>query len=169
MKVPIGQKFNRLTVLEDSGYKYYGKNGKYRIAKCRCDCGNEVILRLTAVKKGTTKSCGCLQLEAVTKHGDAGTYLYDTWLSMKKRTNPNNKDKNKYYSHRGIEVCDEWLNDYQKFKNYVLNHLGERPEKYSLDRINNDGNYEPGNVRWASSKTQSNNRSVSKCQQHKTN
>lgn len=126
-----------------------------------CQCGQSVQRKTYDVLKKKTDSCGCLtklRSKGVNKtHGESKTYLYKLWCNIKQRCY-NEKHSSFYrYGARGIKVCDEWLNDYQKFKSYVLNHLGERPKNQSLDRINNDGDYAPGNVRWASSKIQQNN------------
>ena len=128
---------------------------------CRCDCGNEVVVIGNNLKKEAF-SCGCFQKEmakrAKTTHGKAHSKLHYVWVAMKQRCfNP--KVKNfKDYGGRGITVCDEWKNDFQAFCDYVskLPHFGE--DGYSLDRINNDGNYEPGNVRWATRTEQNQNR-----------
>lgn len=91
-------------------------------------------------------------------------YLYETWKGIKKRClNSNNKDYANYGG-RGITVCEEWRESFIVFRDYIEENLGQRPEKYSLDRINNNGNYEPGNVRWASAKEQAQNkRKILKC------
>lgn len=92
-------------------------------------------------------------------HGDSGhDYKYKTWSGMKERCHNKNSERYESYGGRGIKVCDEWVNSYIAFRDYILDTLGERPEGHSLDRINNDGNYEPGNLRWASRKQQANNR-----------
>ena len=95
-------------------------------------------------------------------HGFKGTNIYNTWCNMKQRCNNKNYFQYEYYGGRGITVCDEWQNSFEAFYEHVsqLPHYGE--EGYSLDRINNDGNYEPGNVRWATRKEQMNNRRISK-------
>jgi hypothetical protein len=126
---------------------------------CRCECGNEVVVRTGNLKNGNTKSCGCLRVKKMTKHGCVGTYLYQCWQAMKKRsTNPNNKDY-AHYGRRGITVCERWDNSFEDFRDDILEKIGERPSpQHSLDRINNDGNYEPGNVRWATQKQQTRKR-----------
>lgn len=160
-----GQKFNRLTVLSRE------PNAKDGSAKwlCLCDCGNLFIASGKNIRNNHTQSCGCLQRErssaASVSHGKARTRLHGAWQTMKQRCmNPNNR-KFRLYGARGIRVCAEWINSFEAFSVYVsqLPHFGEKG--YSLDRINNDGNYEPGNVRWATAKEQANNkrRKVTKC------
>lgn len=155
-----GRRFGRLTVLERKG----SKNGKSAWL-CRCDCGNEKIITASNLKTNTV-SCGCyhkeIAKEANIVHGRTHTKFAYIWNSMKQRCfNPNNKAF-KNYGGRGITVCEEWKNDFQTFYDYVssLPHFGE--PGYSLDRINNDGNYEPGNVKWATKNEQNNNRRSTK-------
>jgi 5-methylcytosine-specific restriction endonuclease McrA len=89
-------------------------------------------------------------------------YLRVTWRSMKRRiTNPKSSRYHRYGG-RGITIFPEWLNSFQKFKTYIIENLGDRPDGYSLDRINNDGNYEPGNLRWATAEIQKQNNSQTK-------
>lgn len=153
-----GKRFGRLTVL-----KIVGCN-KWREAMwlCRCDCGNEISVASNNLRRSHTQSCGCLQREATTKsnttHGKRKTKLYSVWNTMKARCFNCNSKSYKDYGGRGIKVCDEWKNNFQAFYNYVskLPHFCE--EGYTLDRINNDGNYEPNNVRWATRKEQVHNR-----------
>lgn len=146
------KQFGRLTVLKQI------KNAKHTTWECRCSCGNIVLVTTNSLRSGKTKSCGCLSKEVVTKrmttHGMYGTPEYRTWQHMIGRChNPTDSDF-KNYGSRGIKVCQEWRNDFMVFFNYI----GKRPSlKHSVDRINNNGNYGPGNVRWASRKTQANN------------
>jgi hypothetical protein len=92
------------------------------------------------------------------KHGQTPKYLYDLWVNMRVRVNTPSKPGYKYWGGRGIKIAPEWANSFITFKEYVLTNLGERPSGHTFDRINNDGNYEPGNVRWATQSQQSNNR-----------
>ena len=150
-----GQRFGRLVVVKHMGSNQYRQS----VWLCRCDCGNEKVITSNQLRTGHTRSCGCLLTETIKTlhmtHG--GTYhpLYQTWLGMKQRcSNPNHKDYNNYGG-RGISVCERWKNDFGAF----LHDLGERPgSNYTLDRIDVDGNYEPGNVRWATHKTQATNK-----------
>ena len=151
-----GQRFGRLVVIERAGSRY-----GHSAWLCKCDCGNTIVATASNLK-GRTTSCGCYQREAAarakTKHGKAHTKIHYIWLAMKKRCFNENSSQFKDWGGRGITVCDEWKNDFQAFYDYVskLPHFGEAG--YSLDRINNDGNYEPNNVRWATRIEQNNNR-----------
>lgn len=150
----IGTRFNSLIVKE-----LIGRVGHNKQWRCICDCGNEVIVRSYDLRKGTTKSCGCANrresaLRART-HGQSKSRLYNIWANMLDRCyNQNNKDF-KYYGGRGVSVADQWRDDYITFAAY----MGERPSpKHSIDRIDTNGDYEPGNVRWATPLQQSRNR-----------
>jgi hypothetical protein len=142
-----GIKFARLQVLERAA------NDKKNHAcwLCRCDCGKKLVVNGYSLRKGTSQSCGCYHKDAVTRHGHArdfnSTTEYRSWVHAKTRCF-NNKHKHwKDYGGRGITMCEEWKNDFVKFFNYI----GPAPsKKHTIDRFpNNDGNYEPGNVRWA--------------------
>lgn len=159
--VKVGDKYNRLLVIAEAERDKYGHNQFL----CRCDCGTETTVSVYSLRNGNTKSCGCLKIEKLvdgnkgrTVHGKCKTKEHRHWLHIKERcTNPNCKGY-KNYGGRGIAVAEEWANDFQSFYSHIssLPHFGE--QGYSLDRIDNNGNYEPGNVRWATKAEQSNNK-----------
>lgn len=148
----LGQRFERLVVIKKLDSKYY---------LCRCDCGNEKRIRRDGLTTGNTRSCGCLNREAITKHGLSVKHkrLYDIWGNMKSRCHsPNHRDYHKYGG-RGITVCEEWRNDFKKFCEWsLINGFVEGDLSISIDRINNDEGYSPSNCRWTDKKTQNNNR-----------
>ena len=154
-----GQTFGRWTVIQSEGVN---KAGSY-LWRCRCECGTIKIVDGAELRRGNSKSCGCLNRELARErlyqHGQSRSTIYGEWSKMKGRCKGNNSYNRKHYSERGIQVCDQWIDDFQAFNEYVseLPNYGNRG--YSLDRIDNDRGYEPGNVRWASPITQANNRS----------
>lgn len=126
---------------------------------CQCDCGGTTTVRGSSLSRGDVKSCGCLRSELTIErhltHGMTGIPEYITWASMIARTTDKSKPNSKNYIDRGITVCDSWLHSFENF----YKDMGDRlSPKHSIDRINNDGNYEPGNCRWATSTEQNNNK-----------
>ena len=128
---------------------------------CRCDCGCETIVTVGRLRSGNTKSCGCFHRDTVrenmTTHG-ATLYkrynpTYKSWQSMHLRCRYPSAAHYDCYGGRGITICKRWMS----FENFLID-MGERPPAHSLDRINNDGNYEPNNCRWATRSTQMKNR-----------
>jgi hypothetical protein len=149
----IGNVYDRLTVLRVEGRKAF----------CRCACGTEKWIDRFSVANGGTRSCGCLQrersVEANVTHGGTYTEEYAIWRNLLSRCyNPKNPRYDRYGG-RGIAVFGPWRDDFAAFFEYV----GSRPShRHSLERISNDAGYEPGNVRWATSKEQSRNRSTNR-------
>ena len=151
-----GQTFGRLVVRSFHG----NETGGGAIWLCDSESGTEKPVPARHLRRGDVQSCGCLAADTLRKrsvtHGKSKTSQYKIWTSMIQRcTNPQNPEY-PYYGDRGVTVCDRWLNSFEAF----LEDMGPRPSaRYSLDRFpNNDGNYEPGNVRWATDKEQGRNR-----------
>jgi hypothetical protein len=152
-----GEKFGRLTVLGDTGNR--SKSGSV-VWLCRCICGNEARVSGTLLSTGQTRSCGCLFLDVAAKkgrdkktHGMSGFTEYRTWTGMKHRCFSENDKKWHSYGGQGITVSNDWLS-FLKF----YEDMGPKPEGMSLDRIDTNGDYCKENCRWATQKTQQNNR-----------
>ena len=152
-----GRRFGRLVVQAVS-------LAKYSLAHCVCDCGQSATVLCQNLRNGGTQSCGCLQMELVSvrssrhrhtaKMNGRTSKCYMAWRSMKKRCHSPRSKNYRLYGGRGISVCDQWRDSFERF----LADMGEPPSPaHSLDRIDNDGNYEPSNCRWATAKQQGRN------------
>jgi len=147
-------KYNSWLVLGEE--KIHKENRVY--LKCICDCGTLRDVIIKNLKSGVSSSCGCIgrkkTIERNTKHGKRYTKVYKTWQDMKARCSNKNMKQYKDYGGRGIRVCDEWEGDFMAFYKVV----GDAPKNMTIDRIDNDGNYEPSNVKWSTVSEQCQNK-----------
>ncbi len=145
-----GKRFGKLLVIEKLQQRPYEK-ARYR---CKCDCGNETIVTGSNLVTGCVCSCGCV----IKKHGlSHKERLYNIWVGMKQRCRDVNSPDYERYGGRGIAVCNEWKDDYLKFREWAMSN-GYK-DTLTIDRIDNDGNYCPDNCRWITVATQNNNTS----------
>ncbi len=151
-----GQRFGRLTALHTVGKDNCGA----MVWRCKCDCGTETEVRVGKLRSSRTRSCGCLFAEGDNplKHGEARkgrrSREFRAWSNAKTRCYNPKSTGYENYGGRGISMCERWKNSFELF----LQDMGRCPDGLTIDRIDNDGNYEPGNCRWATRSQQNTNK-----------
>lgn len=157
-----GEKFGRLTVIGVSRKVESGNRERY-YWRCKCDCGNEKEVRTDCLTSGLVKSCGCLKkdqdkinLTKYHKHKLSHTKLWDTYYGMKSRCYDKTDKRYSDYGGRGIEICPEWLENFENFVSWSLKNGFD--DNLQIDRIDNDSGYSPQNCRWISIKENCRNR-----------
>lgn len=154
LKDLTGQVFSRLTVIKLDGLT---DKKKRRYWLCRCECGKNIIVKTSGLNYGSSKSCGCLRIDKVTKHGNTNKRLFRIWKQMNKRCTDPKHNRYHLYGEKGIKVCTKWKDSFNAFEDWAVKNNYE--DNLSIDRIDSKGNYEPKNCRWATPAQQSRNTS----------
>lgn len=159
MEDELEKEYHKPLLLEDLGMRFSSENSKQKIRYgiFKCFCGKEFEAIMSNIKRGHTKSCGCLKTN-IDKiiHRLSGHRLYGVWNDMLRRCNNSNSKAYKYYGERGISVCERWY----LLENFIEDMFPTFKEGLTLDRIDVEGNYEPNNCRWATKSVQSRNKQL---------
>lgn len=161
----VGKVYGRLTVIGFAGFRDHPSGTRSPKWLCRCECGTEKEILAQGFKRGLVQSCGCMMLEraraANTTHGATDRKaekkdrrLYGVWITIKQRCYDATCEEYRNYGGRGIAMCDRWLGSFATFRD----DMGYPPPKHSIERIDNGGNYEPANCKWASAAEQNRNK-----------
>lgn len=157
INIKVGEIYGRWTVIDNSFERLDTGN---RTLLCRCECGTVRQVIMNELRSGRSQSCGCMRNELASNrlktHGMSGTRIYRIFQCMKDRCYSKSHEAYFRYGGRGIIICDEWLDSFENFYNWAISH-GYR-DSLSIDRIDNNGNYEPKNCKWSTTKEQNNNR-----------
>lgn len=149
-----GRVYGSLTVIERAESRTLPCGQKLTMWYCKCDCGKITVVSGSNLKSGNVKSCGCHKSASIskklTRHGYGGTRLYQEWRDMVRRCKTDH-----HYKGKGISVCSEWVDNVTAFCKWAI--ANGYSDNLELDRIDNDGNYEPSNCRWVTRKEQMNN------------
>lgn len=153
-------KYNKLTIISKPYLKPISNGKRCSFVKCICECGSTKEYKMSSLKSGNTKSCGCFKRYRISqthkKHGLKQHPIYLNWSNIKQRCfNKNNKNYNRYGG-RGITICDEWKNNFKKFYDWAIDNGWKKG--LEIDRIDNDGNYEPNNCKFSTRLEQNNNK-----------
>lgn len=160
LEITQGTKFGRLTIVSESEETVLPSGQKHRKFLCQCECGQETTVRLSHLRSDITQSCGCLQLEIATRHGLRNDPIYSRCIKAIARCHNPKDPKFPRYGGRSIEVFHEWRKDIGKFVRFLKELPGANNSSLSIDRIDNDRGYEPGNLRFTCNSVQIRNQSA---------
>ena len=159
IEIEINQRFGKLIIIQELGRIRFGLKTQRQFL-CQCDCGEQSKILLSNLRSGKIKSCGCSQFDGMKEsritHGLSHHSLFSVWCGMKRRCYNPHEHKYSRYGGRGIKLCDEWKNDFQAFYDWAIANGYQKG--LQIDRINNDGNYEPCNCRFVTIQENINNR-----------